>query len=137
MRVAEPLGSTSLGSDTGTTEAVENSEWAEQTRQVLTRDLLVRASQVQRGEGRALQFRALHLNLPLVAEVAVRLGLTAGQQARVEHAALEGLHEALGLFDPYGEVEFAAFATPLIERQIRTRLSPRMISWRTPRPSRR
>jgi hypothetical protein len=93
-------------------------DWADQTRRVLTRDLLVRASHAQPGEARALEFRALHLNLPLVGEVAGRLGLAEAQRTRVEHAALDGLHEAVRLFDPYGAVDFAAFAGPFVERQI-------------------
>src|SRR5262245_31150534 len=72
----------------------EPEAWAEQTRRVLTRDLLVRARHCQPTEGRALQFRALHLNLPLIGEVADTLGLSAQQREAVEHCALDGLFEA-------------------------------------------
>jgi hypothetical protein len=99
-----------------------DADWAEQTRRVLTRDLLVRAAHAAPGEARALEFRALHLNLPLIGEVADRVGVTQLQRRRVEHAALDGLHEAVRVFDPYGERDFTEFAAPFIERQIRTHL---------------
>src|SRR5262249_39196845 len=73
--------------------------WPEETRHVLTRELLVRASRAPHGEGQALRFRALHLNLPLIGDVAGHLGLADADRARVEHAALEGLHEAVRLYD--------------------------------------
>jgi hypothetical protein len=94
-------------------------DWAEQTRRVLTRDLLVRAAYAPRGEARALEFRALHLNLPLVAEVAGLLGLTGEQLTDAEHAAIEGLLEAVGAFDPYGEREFADVAASYVEQRLR------------------
>jgi DNA-directed RNA polymerase specialized sigma subunit len=126
-------------------------DWADQTRRVLTRDLLVRATRAGHEEGQALRFRALHLNLPLVTEISDRLGLSEDQRARIEHAALGGLHEALRLYDPFGDLDFATFATPYVEWQIRTsvrgsvlwptrRRRPavvRTISRRTARPSRR
>jgi DNA-directed RNA polymerase specialized sigma subunit len=126
VRVAEPPLSTSSTGD-----------WGEQTRRVMTRDLLIRASQVSHGEGRALQFRALHLNLPLVAEVAGRLGLTGPLVADAEHAGLEGLLDAVRRYDPYGDAEFTAFAAPYIEGRIRALLPVRAVSVRTPRPTRR
>jgi hypothetical protein len=96
--------------------------WAERSRRVLTRDLLLRAGQARPGERCALHFRALHLNLPLVGEVADRLGLTDDERRRVEHHALDGLHEAIRLFDPYGEPDLAEFAQAFIEGQMRTHL---------------
>ncbi len=93
-------------------------DWATQTRRVLTRDLLLRAAQAQPGEARALEFRALHLNLPLVAEVAERLGLTAAERARFEHAALDGLAQALRGFDPNGPDEFAEVASRRVEHEM-------------------
>lgn len=93
---------------------IEPEEWAEQTRRVLTRDLMVRARLAPPGEKRALQFRALHLNLPLVAEVADALDLGPGERDAVEHAALDGLYEAVRRFDPWAEHDFAAFATPYV-----------------------
>lgn len=86
---------------------------------VLTRDLLVRASRARNGESQALRFRALHLNLPVVAAVSDRLGLSDAERRRTEHAALDGLHEAVRLFDPYGETGFAEFAASFVEGQIR------------------
>jgi hypothetical protein len=92
--------------------------WAEQTRRVLTRDLLVRAAYAPRGEARALEFRALHLNLPLAAELAGRLGLTGVQLTEAEHLALDGLLEAVRAYDPYGEREFADVATSYVEARL-------------------
>jgi DNA-directed RNA polymerase specialized sigma subunit len=92
--------------------------WAEQTRRVLTRDLLVRARHGPPGEGRALQFRAVHLNLPLIGEVAEDLGLTPRERAAVEHAALDGLVEAVRLYDPWDESDFACFAAPFVRAQM-------------------
>ena len=100
----------------GSTSAVD---WADQTRRVLTRDLLLRASHARPGEARALEFRALHLNLPLIREVVEGLALTDHQCAAVEHDALEGLHEAVRRFDPYGDVDFAELAAAYVEVQIR------------------
>ncbi|WP_151083132.1 hypothetical protein [Nocardioides cynanchi] len=108
---AEPRSRTAPVFD-GTTD------WATQTRRVLTRDLLMRAARAQPGESRALQFRALHLNLPLVAEAADRLGLTAPERTRVEHVALEALAQALRDFDPDGPDEFAGLAAPVVEREM-------------------
>jgi DNA-directed RNA polymerase specialized sigma subunit len=105
-------------------------DWATQTRRVLTRDLLLRAARAQPGERRALEFRALHLNLPLVGEVADRLALTDVERTRVEHAALEGLARALRAFDPAGPDEFAEVASRHVEQEI---LAQRAL----PRPSRR
>jgi len=129
MRVADPPLTTSRAA-----------AWGEQTRGVLTRDLLVRASQVTHGEGRALQFRVLHLNLALVAEAAGRLGLAGTLPADVEEAALEGLLDAVRGYDPYAEAEFAAFAAAFIEDRIMAHLpgfKEAPVSVRTPRPTRR
>jgi DNA-directed RNA polymerase specialized sigma subunit len=109
MRVAEP---------TAAVETDGDADWATQTRRVLTRDLLLRAAHAQPGESRALQFRALHLNLPLVGEVADRLALSAPERGRLEHAALDGLAQAIREFDPTGPDEFADLASSLIERQV-------------------
>jgi DNA-directed RNA polymerase specialized sigma subunit len=109
MRVAEP---------TAAVETDGDADWATQTRRVLTRDLLLRAARAQPGESRALQFRALHLNLPLVGEVADRLALSAPERGRLEHAALDGLAQAIREFDPTGPDEFADLASSLIERQV-------------------
>jgi DNA-directed RNA polymerase specialized sigma subunit len=126
MRVADPPRTTSRGT-----------RWGEQTRGVLTRDLLVRASHVPHGEGRALQFRVLHMNLALVVEVAGRLGLTGTLPADVEQAALEGLLDAVRGYDPHGEAEFAACAETFIADRIRAQLPARPVGVRTPRPTRR
>jgi DNA-directed RNA polymerase specialized sigma subunit len=109
MRAAEP---------TAAAETDGDADWATQTRRVLTRDLLLRAARAQPGESRALQFRALHLNLPLVGEVADRLALSAPERGRLEHAALDGLAQAIREFDPTGPDEFADLASSLIERQV-------------------
>ncbi|HEY3528546.1 MAG TPA: hypothetical protein VGK78_05305 [Nocardioides sp.] len=115
MRVVEqPPGST-------VTEK-SPADWADQTRRILTRDLLTRAAHAQPGEARALEFRALHLNLPLIGEVADRLALTDSRRRGLEHHALEGLHEAIHLFDPFGRADFPEFARPFVERRIRTHL---------------
>ena len=76
-------------------EASPTGDWAEQTRRVLTRDLLLRARRSSLGEARALEFRALHLNLPLIREVGDRLQLTGGRRAQAEHDGLEALLEAV------------------------------------------
>src|SRR3954469_25591034 len=121
MRVGEQQSSTRAPGDavgeTGST-ADWAADWAIQTRRVLTRDLLVRAALAQPGESRALQFRALHLSLPLVGEVADRLGLTPVERGRVEHTALDGLARAIRDYDPFGPDEFADLAATLIEREI-------------------
>jgi hypothetical protein len=130
MRISEQVPATGADGATraeGLRIGQVGGDWAEQTRQVLTRDLLVRASLARRGESQALRFRALHLNLPLLAEAADRLGLSAAQRTRVEHAALEGLYEAVRVFDPLGDVDFATFATPFVEWQIRTHLRTRTL----------
>jgi len=101
---------------------VGRAAWAEDTRRVLTRGLLVRASLAAPGEAQALRFRALHLNLPLVVAVAQRLELTDAERLRTEHAALDGLHEAVHLFDPYRDAEFSFFATAFVEWRVRTAL---------------
>jgi hypothetical protein len=93
-------------------------DWADQTRRVLTRDLLLRAAHAQPAESHALQFRALHLNLPLVGEVAEGLGLSEGSRLSVEHAALDGLLHAMHVFDPHGADDFADFALPFVEQRI-------------------
>ena len=91
----------------------------EQTRRMLTRDLLVRAAYAAPGEARALEFRALHLNLLLVDEVATRLALAEGDVLAAEHDALDGLLEAVRAFDPYGAAEFDEVAVPYLERRLR------------------
>lgn len=96
---------------------------AMQAQMVVTRDLLARAARARPGEAQALEFRALHLSLPLVEEVADRLGLSAAQRRRVEHHALEGLHEAVRLFDPFGSEDFAEFAAALVEHEILAHLA--------------
>ncbi len=101
---------------------VAEGDWADQTRRVLTRDLLLRAHVAQPAEGQALQFRALHLNLPLVREIADGFGLDDADRAAVEHDALDGLVQALRAFDAYGDQEFADFAGPFVEREIRRTL---------------
>ncbi len=97
---------------------VAHGDWADRTRRVLTRDLLLRAHLAQPTEGQALQFRALHLNLPLVREVADALGLDDAGRAAVEHVALDGLVQALRAFDTEGDEDFADFASPFVEREI-------------------
>lgn len=123
MRVSEQVARAS-----GTAEECSvtdgSSDWADQTRRVLTRDLLVRARHAQPGERAALEFRALHLNLPLALDVTDRLVLTDTQRRRVEHHALDGLHEAVRRYDPYGGPDFAEFAVPLVERQVRSHVPP-------------
>jgi DNA-directed RNA polymerase specialized sigma subunit len=99
-------------------DVVEPEAWAEQTRRTLTRDLIVRARHSPVEEGRALQFRALHLNLPLVAEIAGDLELTAQERAAVEPAALDGLFWAVGRYDPWGHHDFATFAAPFVRARI-------------------
>ncbi|MFZ2014402.1 MAG: hypothetical protein WAV00_11310 [Nocardioides sp.] len=110
-------------------DVVEQEAWAEQTRRVLTRDLIVRARHSPVGEGRALQFRALHLNLPLVAEVADALELTATERKAVETAALDGLFQAVRRFDPWGDHDFATFAMPFVRAQMVTHLPTSRRRW--------
>src|SRR3954454_22096417 len=78
-------------------------DWADRSRRVLTRDLLVRAGHAQPGERRALQLRALHLPLPLVGEVAERLGLTGPERRVVEHQQANGLPRVIQHCHPYGD----------------------------------
>lgn len=109
----------------------DEGDWAEQTRRVLTRDLLLRAARAQPGERQALQFRALHLNLPLVGDAADRLSLTPRQRSTVEPDALDGLVHALRTYDPYEGTDFADYAAPFIEREIDdglARLTPRLVT---------
>ena len=80
------------------TETPPTADWAEQTRRVLTRDLLLRARRSPLGEARALEFRALHLNLPLIREVSDRLPVVEEQRAR-RARGLEGLAEAVRQHD--------------------------------------
>jgi DNA-directed RNA polymerase specialized sigma subunit len=101
---------------------VAEGDWADATRRVLTRDLLLRAHRAQPTEGQALQFRALHLNLPLVRAIADGLGLDDADRAAVEHDALDGLVQALRAFDACGVHDFADFASPFVEREIRRTL---------------
>ncbi len=102
-------------------------DWADRTRRILTRDLLVRAAHARPGEARALEFRALHLNLPLIGEVADSLGLTESQRHAVEHHALDGLHEAVRRYEPLGETDFTELATAYVEDAMRRHLpSPRL-----------
>jgi DNA-directed RNA polymerase specialized sigma subunit len=115
MRLAE--GSVDRG-------GAAESDWADATRRVLTRDLLLRAARAQPAESHALQFRALHLNLPLVGEVADGLHMDGAERAALEHVALDGLAQAMRLFDPFGEDEFADFAMAFVEHQIVSHLPP-------------
>ena len=97
---------------------VAEADWAEQTRRVLTRDLLLRAAGARPAENHALQSRALHLNLPLVSDIAEGLGVGEDQRSAVEHDALDGLARAMRAFDPHGEEEFADFAVSFVEEAI-------------------
>lgn len=98
-------------------------DWAGDTRRVLIRDLLVRAAHAGHpGEARSLEFRALHLSLPLVGTVAARMGLCEEQRRAVEHHALDGLLDAVRLFDPFGPTDFEDFAQLHVERAIRAHL---------------
>ena len=89
---------------------------------VVTRDLLARASRSQPGEAESLQFRALHLNLSVVGETAERMGLSPDQRIAVEHHALEGLHQAVRRYNPYADGDFSAYAEELVEHEIRAHL---------------
>jgi DNA-directed RNA polymerase specialized sigma subunit len=111
----------------GVVGRADGGDWAEQTRRVQTRDLLVRAAYAPSGEAQVLELRALHLNLPLVAEAAGRLGLTGEQLTEAEHVAMDGLLEAVRAFDPYGEPEFADVAASYVEQRLAAavRVSPR------------
>jgi hypothetical protein len=108
----------STGPAVGPVGHADAGDWAEQTRRVRTRDLLVRAAYAQPGEAQLLELRALHLNLPLVAEAAGRLGLTGEQLTRAEHVAMDGLLEAVRAYDPYGELEFADVAASYVEQRL-------------------
>ena len=99
-------------------------DWADATRRVLTRDLLLRAARAQPAESHALQFRALHLNLPLVGEVADGLHMDRAERAALEHVALDGLAQAMRLFDPFGQDEFADFAMAFVEHRLVSHLPP-------------
>lgn len=107
-------------------------DWADQTRRVLTRDLLVRAAYAPPGASRALVFRALHLNLPVVAEVAERIGLAGQNLTAAEPAAIDALLEAVHDFDPFGEQDFTDLAASYVEQRL---TAVAVISPRTPRPS--
>src|SRR4051794_36689010 len=74
-RPPRPGSSAGLGGAHAALTPPPATDWGQQPRGVLTRDLFVRASQVAHGEGRALQFRVLPLTLALVAEAAGRLRL--------------------------------------------------------------
>jgi len=100
-------------------QSTATGDWADRTRRVLTRDLLIRAHFAPPTEGHALQFRAMHLNLPLVREIADGLGLDDADRAAVEHDALDGLVLALRAFDPCCGEDFADYATPFVEGEIR------------------
>jgi len=106
-------------------QAAAEGDWADQTRRMLTRDLLLRAHVAQPTEGHALEFRAMHLNLPLVREIADRLGLDDSDRAAVEHDAMDGLVVALRAFDPRGPEDFADYASPFVEAEIRRALHVR------------
>jgi hypothetical protein len=94
------------------------------TRRVLTRDLLLRARAARPAERHALEFRTLHLNLPLIADVATRLGLDDAQRSAVEHHAIEGLLEAVRIAEPDGAESFAVTAGRLIEQRVVQHLPP-------------
>lgn len=122
-------------------DVVEPEAWAEQTRRMLTRDLIVRARHSPVGEGRALQFRALHLNLPLVGGIADDLELSPQEREAVEPAALDALFWAVRRYDPWGDHDFATFAAPFVRARIiaelpvsRRRIAhPRRLPRRVPR----
>jgi hypothetical protein len=107
-------------------------DWADQTRRVLTRELLVRAAYAPPGAARALVFRALHINLPLVAEVADRMGLSGQRLTDAEPAAIDALLEAVHDFDPFGERDFAELAASYVEQRF---LAVAVLSPRTAPPS--
>ena len=90
----------------------------EETRRVLTRDLLVRAAHARNGAAQDLRFRVLHLNLSLIADTAARLGLTAEQLAEAEHLAIDGLLDAVRAYDPYDEPDFDEVASSYLERSL-------------------
>jgi len=109
---------------TSCADGAEDGDVTELSRRVLTRDLLARADRGQPGERHALQFRALHLNLAIVSEVVDNLGLTGADRLRAEHHGLEGLHEAVAHYDPFGEGDFALLAASYVERQVRAHQHP-------------
>lgn len=120
MRVGDQLTpSSAVRADvaTSTVGSADPGDWADQTRRVLTRDLLVRAAYAPQGAARALAFRALHINLPLVAEVADRLGVSGEQLTDAEPAAIDALLEAVHDFDPFGERDFADLAALYVEQR--------------------
>jgi hypothetical protein len=114
--IASPASPAGVISTTDTD--TDTGDWAEQTRRVQTRDLLVRAAYAPPGEAQVLELRALHLNLPLVAAAAGRLGLSGEQLTEAEHVAMDGLLEAVRAFDPYGELEFADLAASYVEQRL-------------------
>jgi hypothetical protein len=117
----EPTHSASAN---GRAEGTGDGDATALSRRVLTRDLLVRARRGRPGERRALQFRALHLNLPIVSEVVDGLDLTGADRLRAEHHGLDGLHEAVAHYDPFGDGDFAELAASYVEHQVRTHLQP-------------
>jgi DNA-directed RNA polymerase specialized sigma subunit len=123
-----------LASKTHTRDAATARETL--AREVLTRDLLLRAAQSAPGECRALHFRALHLNLPLVRQVTDRLAPSAETADGLEHCALEGLLRALRTFDAACEHDFGAFAASVIESEVLANL-PRPSGARLTQPVRR
>lgn len=116
-------------------ESLTAGDWADETRRILTRDLLVRAAHARPGEARALEFRALHLNLPVIGDVSERLGLTASQRRHVEHHALDGLHEAVCAYDPFDDADFTEVATAYVEEQVLRHLPRPWLTRRRARPS--
>jgi DNA-directed RNA polymerase specialized sigma subunit len=100
---------------------------------MLTHDLLLRATHAQPAESHALQFRALHLNLPTISEVADRLRLSSDERDAVEEDALNALLRAIEAFDPEGGQDFADFSLPFVEGAV----ARRAISRRTDPASRR
>jgi hypothetical protein len=115
---ADLIAPSSLSDQSDPGDPRDPSDWAVQSRRVMTRDLLVRAAYAPHGEARALEFRALHLNLPVVAEVAGRLGLIGPRLLAAEQDAMDALLEAVRSFDPYGEVEFSDHAAAYVERRL-------------------
>jgi hypothetical protein len=119
MRLAdESSGSSDRAVDLAVDQAGARGDWADQTRRILTRDLLLRAHHAQPMECHALQFRALHLNLPLIGDLAEGLGLEPAERSAVEPDALDALLQALWFFDPSGDEDFADFAVPFVEHEI-------------------
>jgi hypothetical protein len=121
MRVVDQSTTSAMRADVAATSVVgaaDPGDWADETRRVLTRDLLVRAAYAPPGAARALVFRALHINLPLVAEVADRVGLSGRQLTEVEPAAIDALLEAVHDFDPFGQRDFAELAASYVEQRL-------------------